>query len=122
MARGMVTLRDAAGSLGRNRVTIRVGSDPGSAARGGIGRSGTVERSTTARSVDHVVTAAGSRCERHVRYLSIRISVQSERALARAHPLYHAGLALSVLEPVLVLNEPGTPDESGVCTLRDTIR
>ena len=26
------------------------------------------------------------------------------------------------LEPVLVLNEPGTPDESGVCTVRDTVR
>ena len=63
---GWLRLRDAAGSLGRNRVTIRVGSDPGSTARGGIGRSGTVERSTTARSVDHVVTAAGSRGERHV--------------------------------------------------------
>ena len=58
---GWLRLRDAAGSLGRNRVTIRVGSDPGSAARGGIGRSGTVERSTTACSVDHVVTAAGCR-------------------------------------------------------------
>ena len=56
------------------------------------------------------------------RYLLIRISVQSERALARAHPLYHAGLVLSVLEPVLVLNEPGTPDESGDCTLRHRIR
>ena len=110
---GWLRLRDAAGSLGRNRVTIRVGCDPGSAARGGIGRSGTVERSTTARSVDHVVTAAGSRCERRGSESLDPCPGAVGTALARAHPRYRASLALSVPEPVLVLNEPGTPDESG---------
>ena len=122
MARGWLPLRDAGGSLGRSRVTIRVGSDRGSAARGGIGRSGTVERSTTARSVDHVVTAAGSRCERRGSESLDPCPGAVGTELARAHPRYRASLALSVPEPILVLNEPGTPDESGVCIVRDTVR